>query len=150
MASGSPQRVAMVTGASRGIGQATAIELARRGAHVVITARTQGGLEETDDAIRAVGGAATLLPQDLADGDAIDAWGPSLYERFGRLDVLVHAAAVLGKLTPAGHIMMKDWDAVMAVNLASALRLIRIADPLLRAAPAGRAVFLTDPRAAKP
>jgi NAD(P)-dependent dehydrogenase (short-subunit alcohol dehydrogenase family) len=142
--------VALVTGASRGIGQATAIELARRGAHVVITARTQGGLEETDDAIQALGGACTLLPQDLADGDAIDAWGPSLHERFGRLDILVHAAGTLGKLTPAGHIMTKDWNAVMAVNLAAAWRLIRTTDPLLRAAPSGRAVFLTDARAAQP
>ena len=142
--------VALVTGASRGIGQAVAIELARHGAHVVITARTQGGLEETDDAIRALGGTSTLLPQDLADGEAIDAWGPSLYKRFGRLDILVHAAAALGKLTPAGHITVKDWDAVMAVNLASAFRLIRTTDPLLRAAPAGRAVFLTDARAAEP
>src|SRR5271165_2865900 len=92
--------IALVTGASRGIGAATAVELARLGAHVVITARTQGGLEETDDAIRAVGGSATLLPLDLLEGGQIDAIGPSLYQRFGRLDVLVHNAGALGRLTP--------------------------------------------------
>ncbi len=143
-------KVALVTGASRGIGQAAAIELARRGVHVVITARTQGGLEETDDAIRALGGTATLLPLDLADADGIDPIGPSLFQRFGRLDILVHAAAVLGKLTPVGHVMAKDWDAVMAVNLTAALRLIRTCDPVLQAGPAGRAVFLTDRRAREP
>src|SRR6059058_5174105 len=100
--------IALVTGASRGIGAATAIELARLGAHVVITARTQGGLEETDDAIRALGGAATLLPLDLRDGAAIDPIGPSLFERFRRLDILVHAAGVLGRLTPAPHILPDD------------------------------------------
>ena len=142
--------VALVTGASRGIGQATAIELARRDIHVVLLARTQGGLEETDDIIRAAGGQATLLPQDLAEFDAVDMLGPSLHARFGRLDILVHAAAALGKLTPVGHIMIKDWDAAMAVNLGATLRLIRTCDPLLRAAPAGRAVFLTDSRATSP
>ena len=142
--------VALVTGASRGIGQATAIELARRGAHVVLLARTQGGLEETDDAIRTAGGQATLLPQDLAEFEAIDMLGPSLYARFGRLDILVHAAAALGKLTPVGHILTKDWEAAMAVNLGAALRLIRTSDPLLKSAPAGRAVFLTDARGSAP
>ena len=142
--------VALITGASRGVGQATAIELARRGAHVVLLARTQGGLEETDDIIRASGGQATLLPQDLAEFDAIDMLGPSLHARFGRLDILVHAAAALGKLTPVGHILTKDWEAAMAVNLGAALRLIRTCDPLLRAAPTGRAVFLTDFRASAP
>ena len=142
--------VALVTGASRGIGAACAVELARRGAHVVLLARTQGGLEETDDAIRALGGTATLLPQDLKDGAALDPLGPSLYARFGRLDILVHAAGVLGTLTPAGHITPKDWDEVMAVNVTAAWRLIRTCAPLLQAAPAGRAVFLTDGRAAEP
>ena len=142
--------VALVTGASRGIGAATAIELARRGAHIVLTARTLGGLEATDDAIRQLGGTATLLPQDLMDGPALDPIGPSLHARFGRLDILVHAAGTLGKLTPAGHITPKDWDAVMGVNLTAAWRLIRTTAPLLQAAPAGRAVFLTDSRAADP
>ena len=142
--------VALVTGASRGIGAATAIELARRGIHVVVTARTQGGLEDTDDAIRAAGGTATLLPLDLAKPAEIDPLGPSLHARFGRLDILVHAAGTLGKLTPAGHILPKDWDPVMAVNLTAAWRLIATAAPLLAAAPAARAVFLTDLRATNP
>ena len=142
--------VALVTGASRGIGQAAAIELARRGAHVVITARTQGGLEATDDAVREAGGTATLLPQDLMDGSALDPIGPTLYQRFGRLDVLVHAAGVLGKLTPVGHMAEKDWNTVLGVNLNAAWRLIRTLDPLLRVSPAARAVFLTDSRAQRP
>jgi len=142
--------VALVTGASRGIGAAVAVELARHGAHLVLVARTQGGLEETDDAIRALGGSATLLPMDLREGEPLDAVGPSIYQRFGRLDVLVHAAGVLGKLTPVGHILPADWADVVAVNLSAALRLIRTCDPPLRQAPAGRAVFLTDARAREP
>ncbi len=143
-------RVALVTGASRGIGAAAAIELARLGAHLVITARTQGGLEETDDAIRAAGGQASLLPLDLREGEQIDMIGPSLFERFGRLDVLVHAAAILGKLTPVPHILTEDWADLVAVNLTAGLRLIRTAAPLLQNAEAGRAVFLTDARASRP
>ncbi|HEX4173821.1 MAG TPA: SDR family NAD(P)-dependent oxidoreductase [Acetobacteraceae bacterium] len=139
-----------MTGASRGIGSATAVELARLGAHVVITARTQGGLEETDDAIRAIGGSATLLPLDLAEGDQVDAIGPSLHQRFGRLDVLVHAAGALGRLTPVPHILADDWADVLAVNLSAAWHLIRSCDPLLRRAAAGRAVFVTDQRAREP
>lgn len=142
--------VALVTGASRGLGAAVAVALAQAGAHLVLTARTQGGLEETDDAIRAVGGSATLLPVDLLEGETLDAIGPSLYRRFGRLDVLVHSAAVLGKLTPTGHIQPKDWEEAVGVNLTAAWRLIRTCDPLLRAAPAGRAVFMTDSRAREP
>ncbi len=142
--------IALVTGASRGIGAATAVELARLGAHVVITARTQGGLEETDDAIRAAGGSATLLPLDLAEGDQIDAIGPSLFQRFGRLDALVHNAAALGRLTPVAHIMPNDWSDVVAVNLSATWRLIRTCDPLLRNAEAGRAVFVADERARAP
>lgn len=142
--------VALVTGASRGVGQAAAVELARHGAHVVCTARTQGGLEETDDAIRALGGAATLLPLDLAQGEQMDALGPTLFDRFGRLDVLVHAAGALGRLTPAGHILPKDFADVVAVNLAAPWRLIRSCGPLLLAAPAGRAVFVTDALARAP
>ena len=143
-------RVALVTGASRGIGAAAAIELARLGAHVVITARTQGGLEDTDDAIRTAGGTASLLPLDLAEGEQLDAIGPSLLQRFGRLDVLVHAAGALGRLTPVGHIVPKDWASVVAVNLAATWRLIRTCDPLLRLAETGRAVFVTDARAREP
>jgi NAD(P)-dependent dehydrogenase (short-subunit alcohol dehydrogenase family) len=120
--------IALVTGASRGIGAATAIELARLGARVVITARTQGGLEETDDAIRALGGEATILPLDLKEGAQLDAIG----------------------LTPVAHILPDDWADVMAVNLSAAWRLIRTCDPLLRKAPAGRAVFVTESRAREP
>jgi len=137
-------RVALVTGASRGIGAATAIELARLGAHVVLLARTQGGLDETDDAIRAVGGSATLLPMDLRKPETLDPVGPSLHERFGRLDILVHNAGVLGKLTPTGHIVPKDWDECLAVNATAAWRLIRTCGPLLAASDAGRAVFVSS------
>jgi NAD(P)-dependent dehydrogenase (short-subunit alcohol dehydrogenase family) len=137
-------KIALVTGASRGIGAAAALELARRGAHVVITGRTQGGLEETDDAIRAEGGTATLLPLDLMDGGALDAIGPSLLERFGKLDILVSNAGSLGTLTPVTHILPKDWAEVVGVNLTANWRLIRSCGPLLIAAEAGRAVFVTS------
>jgi NAD(P)-dependent dehydrogenase (short-subunit alcohol dehydrogenase family) len=143
-------RIALVTGASRGLGAAAAVELARLGAHVVITARTDGGLEETDDAIRAAGGAATLLPLDLTEADAIDSIGPSLFERFKRLDIFVHAAGTLGKLTPVGHILTSDWTEVLAVNVSAGLCLIRSCGPLLNVAPEGRAVFVTDARADVP
>ena len=139
-----PGPVALVTGASRGIGAATAVALARRGVHTILLARTQGGLEETDDAIRAAGGTATLFPHDLTEFAGVDALGPTIHQRFGRLDILVHAAATLGKLTPVGHILPKDWEATMALNLAATWRLIATTDPLLRLATAGRAVFLTD------
>ena len=144
-------RVALVTGASRGIGAATAIELARRGAQVVITARTEGGLEATDDAIRALGGAATLLPLDLVkEADEVEKLGPSIYERFGRLDILVHNAGALGTLTPVAHTTPKDFSETLAVNYTAAWRLIRSCDPPLRAADAGRAVFVTTGRVARP
>jgi NAD(P)-dependent dehydrogenase (short-subunit alcohol dehydrogenase family) len=142
--------VALVTGASRGIGAAAAVELARRGVHVVLTARTQGGLEETDDAIRAAGGSATLLPLDLAEVEQVDAIGPSIFQRFGRLDILVHGAGALGRLTPVAHILPNDWADVLAANLTATWRLIRTCDPLLRHAEAGRAVFVTDARARAP
>jgi NAD(P)-dependent dehydrogenase (short-subunit alcohol dehydrogenase family) len=142
--------VALVTGASRGIGAAIAIELARQGARVVATARTQGGLEETDDAIRAIGGHCSLLPLDLREGGLIDAVGPTIFQRFGRLDILVHNAGTLGKLTPVSHILPDDWADVVGVNLSASWRLIRTCEPLLRLAPAGRAVFLTESRAREP
>lgn len=143
-------RLALVTGASRGLGAATAVALARLGADLVITARTVGGLEETDDAIRAAGGRASLVPLDLKDGSAVDQLGPSIAERFGRLDAMIACAAVLGPLTPAGHIQPEAWAEVIAVNLSAAWRLIRTTAPLLLAAPAGRAVFVTDARARAP
>ncbi len=136
-------RVALVTGASRGIGAATAVELARLGAHVVLLARTQGGLDATDDAIRAIGGTATLLPLDLRDAQ-LDQLGPSLFERFRRLDILVSSAAIMGRVTPAPHVGMRDWDDALAINTTAALRLIRTCAPLLLAAPHGRALFLTS------
>ena len=142
--SAADQRVAVVTGASRGIGAAVAVELARQGIHVVLIARTQGGLEAADDAVRAVGGTATLLPLDLMDGKAMDAIGPSVHARFGRLDVLVSNAATLGKLTPVPHIFDKDWDEVIGVNVSATLRIIRTCAHLLLAADAGRAVFVTS------
>ena len=117
---------------------------------MVITARTQGGLEETDDAIRALGGTATLLPLDLAEGDQVEAIGPSLFQRFGRLDILLHNAGALGRLTPVSHIRPDDWADVIAVNLTATYRLIRSCDRLLRHANAGRAVFVTTDRARAP
>ena len=143
-------RVALITGASRGIGAATAIELARLGAHVVLIGRTQGGLEETDDTIRATGGQATLLPMDLRKPESLDPVGPSLLQRFGRLDILVHNAGALGKLTPVGHIVPKDIDECIAVNFSAAYRLIRTCAPLLAASDAGRAVFVTSRAAREP
>ncbi len=143
-------RVALVTGASRGLGAACAVELARRGARVVLLGRIEGRLGEVDDQVRAAGGEATLLPLDLANGDALDSVGPSIYARFGRLDALVHAAGILGRLTPAPHIQPRDWDAALAANLSAAWRLMRTCGPLLEAGDAGRAVFVTCARAAVP
>jgi NAD(P)-dependent dehydrogenase (short-subunit alcohol dehydrogenase family) len=137
-------RIALVTGASRGIGRAAALALAEGGAHVVAMARTQGGLEELDDWIKAAGGSATLVPMDITDYSAIDRLGAAIFERWGKLDVLVGNAGTLGKLTPLGHIEPKVWDDAMAVNLTSNWRLIRSLDPLLRASDAGRAVFVTS------
>ena len=137
-------RVAVVTGASRGLGRAAALALAKEGAHVVALARTQGGLEELDDEIKKFGGTATLVPADLKDFAAIDRLGAALFERWKKLDVLVANAGVLGKLTPLAHVDQKVWDDVMAVNLTANWRLIRSLDPLLRASDAGRAVFLSS------
>lgn len=146
-----PGSIALITGASRGIGRATALALAEAGAHCILTARTPGGLEETDDLItRRTGRPATLLPMDLRDGAAIDALGPSIAARFGRLDVLVHCAAMLGVLTPVTHMRDTDWDTTLAVNTTAAWRLIRTTAPLLDRAPAGRALFLTDGHATRP
>jgi NAD(P)-dependent dehydrogenase (short-subunit alcohol dehydrogenase family) len=145
-------RVALITGASRGIGAALALELAKLGAQCVLVARTQGGLEEVDDAIRSAGGKpATLLPFDLQKAEKdIDMIGPSIVERFGRLDILVHNAGALNKLTPVAHIEPRDWAEVMAVNLTASWRLIRSCDPPLRASDAGRAVFVTTGVAQNP
>lgn len=137
-------RIALVTGASRGIGAATARALARQGAHVVAVARTVGGLEELDDAVRSVGGSATLVPLDLKDYDGIDRLAAALHERYGRLDLLVGNAGAFGALSPLAHVEPKVWDEVLAVNVTANWRLIRAMDPLLRAAPGGRALFLSS------
>ncbi|HEY0437925.1 MAG TPA: SDR family NAD(P)-dependent oxidoreductase [Phenylobacterium sp.] len=144
-------KIAVVTGASRGIGRECALALARAGAQVVAIARTEGGLTELDDEIRGLTGqSATLVPLDIADGDSLDGLGLALHQRFGRVDVLVHAAAILGPMTPVGHIEPKHWDRVVAVNLTATYRLIRSFEPLLRASEAGRAIFFTSGRAARP
>jgi NAD(P)-dependent dehydrogenase (short-subunit alcohol dehydrogenase family) len=137
-------KIALVTGASRGIGRATAVALAREGAHIVALARTVGGLEELDDEIRKESGSATLVPLDLRDFDALDRLGASLHERFKRLDALVGNAGQLGALSPLGHLDQKTWDEVFATNVTANWRLIRSLDPLLRASEAGRAVFVTS------
>ncbi|MBI3435737.1 MAG: SDR family NAD(P)-dependent oxidoreductase [Proteobacteria bacterium] len=137
-------RIALVTGASRGIGFALARQLAAAGAHVVATARTVGGLEELDDAIRAAGGSATLVPLDLRDGEGIARLADALAQRYGRLDVLVGNAGIGGPNSPLGHVEAKDWEAVFAVNVTANWVAIRCFDALLRRADAGRAVFLTS------
>ncbi len=136
-------RLALVTGASRGIGAAVARRFAAEGAHVILLARTVGGLEERDDEIRALGGSATLVPLDLRDFDKLDQMGASLYQRFGKLDVLVGNAGVLGALSPMGHFDPKTWAQVIETNLTANWRLIRSLDPLLRRSDSGRAVFTT-------
>jgi NAD(P)-dependent dehydrogenase (short-subunit alcohol dehydrogenase family) len=137
-------RVAVVTGASRGIGKATAIALAENGAHVVALARTQGGLEELDDAIRTAGSAATLVPLDIRDLDALDRLSSALFERWGKLDILIANAGVLGPITPLRDLDQKPFDEVMAVNVTANWRLIRALDPALRESDAGRVVALTS------
>ncbi len=144
MASPLSNRIALVTGASRGIGYAVALELARQGAHVIALARTQGGLEELDDEIRKVGGEATLVPCDLADHEAIDRLGAAIHERWGKLDVLVGNAGLLGVISPLGHIDPAEWDKVMSVNVTANWRLVRSLDPLLQRSDAGRVVFVSS------
>ena len=143
-------RVALITGASRGIGAAVARLFAANGAHVVLLARTIGGLEAVDDAIRAAGGSATLMPQDLSRLDELDRLGPALRERFGRLDILVGNAGLLGTLTPVTHMDSPEWQRVMSVNLAANLRILRGVEPLLRASDAGRVIFTTSDAATRP
>jgi NAD(P)-dependent dehydrogenase (short-subunit alcohol dehydrogenase family) len=136
-------RLALITGASRGIGAAVARRFAAEGAHVILLARTVGALEERDDEIRALGGSATLVPVDLRDFDKLDQMGASLYQRFGKLDVLVGNAGVLGALSPIGHFDPKTWAQVIETNLTANWRLIRSLDPLLRRSDSGRAIFTT-------
>lgn len=142
-------RVAVVTGASRGIGRAAALALAEAGAHIIALARTQGALEELDDAVRGKGGSTTLVPVDMKDFDALDRLGAAIHERWGKLDILVGNAGVLGELSPITHIDQPVWDDVMAVNVTANYRLIRSLDPLLRASDAGRAIFVSSGAAHK-
>ena len=144
-------RVALVTGASRGIGRASAMALAAAGCHVIAVARTQGALEALDDEILALTGEhATLAPMNLQNGDGIDQLGRALYDRWGRLDVLLHAGAMLGAMTPAAHLDVKTWERTIQINLTASFRLIRSMDSLLRASDGGRAIFLTSSRAVRP
>jgi NAD(P)-dependent dehydrogenase (short-subunit alcohol dehydrogenase family) len=142
-------RVALVTGASRGIGRAAALAIAKAGAHVVLVARTVGGLEELDDEIQKGAGSATLVPLDLKDFPGIDRLGAAIFERWGRLDALLGNAGILGALTPLAHLQPKTFDELVAVNVTANWRLIRSLDPLLRRSEAGRAVFLTSGAARK-
>lgn len=137
-------KVVLVTGASRGIGYQAALEAGRRGAHVVAVARTVGGLEELDDAIKSAGSEATLVPLDVRDGDGIDRLGKAIFDRWGKLDGLVANAGVLGTITPVSHLDVKDFDQAFAVNVTANYRLIRSLDPLLRQAETGRAVFVSS------
>ena len=142
-------RIALVTGASRGIGRAAAIALGGAGAHVICVARTVGALEEVDDEIRKLGGSATLVPFNLKDVAGIDRLGASIYERWGRLDALFGNAGVLGMLTPLPHLEPKTWQEVIDVNLTANWRLIRSLDPLLRQSDAARVLFVTSGAARK-
>jgi NAD(P)-dependent dehydrogenase (short-subunit alcohol dehydrogenase family) len=143
-------RIALVTGASRGIGYAVSLALARAGAHVVAVARTVGGLEELDDAIRATGSSSTLVPLDLKDHEGIARLAGALTERYGRLDILIGNAALLGPISPLDHVDQKAWDDVMAINVTANWNLIRATNALLRNSDAGRAVFVTSTVGASP
>src|SRR5579871_590 len=142
-------RIALVTGASRGIGYATARALAKAGAHIVAVARTQGGLEELDDEIRKDGSSATLVPLSLTDVDGIARLGAALHERHGKIDILVGNAGIAGPSSPLGHIDMKPWNDVIAINVSANFQLIRCMEPLLKKSDAGRAVFITSGAANK-
>lgn len=138
------QPIALVTGASRGLGRALALKLAQTGAHIIAVARTRGGLEDLDDSIRAIGGSATLVEMNVTDFDALDRLGASIYERWGKLDMLVGNAGMLGPITPLNHLDVKSWDQVMATNVTANWRLLRSMDPLLRLSEHARAVFITS------
>ncbi len=137
-------KVALITGVSRGIGAEVAVAFAGQGAHVILVARTAGGLEEIDDRVKAAGGQATLVPLDLEDMEGIDRLGGAVAERWGHLDVLVGNAALPGQFSPVGHVAPEVWEQVFTVNVTANWRLIRAFDVLLRAADAGRAIFTTS------
>jgi NAD(P)-dependent dehydrogenase (short-subunit alcohol dehydrogenase family) len=143
------EKTALITGASRGFGFATAAALAARGYHVIALARTTGGLEDLDDAIKAQGGHATLVPLDLCDDQGLARAARAIYDRWGGLDIVVHAAIFAGPLSPTAHIPEKDWDRMLAVNVRATQRLITMVEPLLQAR-GGTAVLPTDVRAGKP
>jgi NAD(P)-dependent dehydrogenase (short-subunit alcohol dehydrogenase family) len=145
----SDKRIALVTGASRGIGHAAALALAKAGMHVILVARTTGGLEEADDAIQKAGGSATLVPLNLRDFDALDRLGASIFERWGKLDAFFGNAGVLGNLSPLGHLDPKVFQEAIDVNVIANWRLIRSLDPLLRKSDAGRVLFVTSGAARK-
>jgi NAD(P)-dependent dehydrogenase (short-subunit alcohol dehydrogenase family) len=138
------KRIAFVSGATRGIGRAAAVALAKSGCHVILSGRTAGALEEVDDEIRSGGGTASILKLNLMNAERLDALGPSLYERWQKLDVIVAAAGVLGRLGPLAHLPDEIWNETIAINLTANWRLIRTLDPLLRRSDAGRALFLTS------
>lgn len=140
-------QIALVTGATRGLGYAAALEIAKRGAHVIAVGRTVGGLEELDDAIKAAGGGATLVPLDLNDDHGLERLGLAIHERWGRLDLMVHAAAEAAPLSPVELAAAKDLDKAIAANFRVVQRLIRVIAPLLKAAPAPQAVFIADAEA---
>ena len=142
-------RVALITGASRGIGRAVALELARHGVHIIALARTQGALEELDDEIMALGSSATLVPLNLTDFEALDRLGEAISGRWGKLDILFGNAGILGPLAPLGHVSPKEWQAVIDTNVTANWRLIKAMDMLLRASDAGRAAFVTSGAAHK-
>lgn len=137
-------RVALVTGATRGIGRAIAIALAKEGAHVIAVGRTVGALEELDDEIQNLGGHATLIQLDLKRGNKIDNLGPSIYERWQKLDIFVANAGILGPLSPLPHVTESSWDSVIDINLSANWRLVRTLDPILRRSDAGRAIFVSS------
>ncbi|WP_417796495.1 SDR family NAD(P)-dependent oxidoreductase [Terasakiella pusilla] len=137
-------RIALITGASRGIGRAVALRFAQEGAHVILVARTIAALEEVDDEIQALGGSATLVPMNLREFDKIDQMGQALYDRFGKIDIVVGNAGFLGDLTPMAHLKVKMWNEVMDVNVTANWRLIRSMEPLLKQSDAGRAIFLSS------
>lgn len=142
-------RVALVTGASRGIGRATALALAEAGAHVVALARTVGALEELDDAIQAKGGTATLVPLDLTDMEGLDRLGPSILQRWGKLDILVGNAGILGPIAPVTHVSPKEWARVIDINLNANWRILKSLDSALRASDAGRVALVSSGAAHK-
>lgn len=137
-------RIALVTGASRGIGRAAAKALAGEGAHIIASARTQAGLEELDDEIKAAGGSATLVTMDVNDRPALPRLAEAIRERWGKLDIIVLNAGILGELTPISHMDEQIWDDVIATNLTAVFRMIHHLDPLFRQSDAGRAVLVTS------